>query len=405
MATARFSTAARILLATGVVFAALAAVASPVGASPAVGAGDPAPSTSVPAGTNTLPGDSTTRVTRGVQYATAGATSLTLDVFQPDDRRANRPAVVLVHGGAWFQGVPSDMDREGDLLARQGWVAFSINYRLARPGTPAWPGAVDDVRAAIWWVAANAGTYGIDAGKLALLGASAGGHLASLVATTGIGGAPPQGVSLTALPAAAGTGAAGAAAAGPAGGAAPTPPRIRAVAAWSPPVALDRLVPDRGAAPASCGGNVYCQTFWQVPFVPVFLGCGVGECPQTYHDASPANFVSRNTVPMWLANSTDEIVPLNQLEGMSRALDDAGVPHEQRVLDGHDHAYEYATQVWNDMMPFLATYVGVPNPAPIDFGGGSRITDNFGLLIIGGIGLGFLMLVATLALKHRWDEP
>jgi acetyl esterase len=91
------------------------------------------------------------------------------------------PAIVFYHGGGWTLGTldsADDICRE--LAARSGALVASVDYRLA-PEHP-FPAAVDDAMAALEWVAANAGAFGADPGRLAVAGTSAGGNLAAATA-------------------------------------------------------------------------------------------------------------------------------------------------------------------------------------------------------------------------------
>jgi len=97
------------------------------------------------------------------------------------------PVVVAVHGGGWQVGAPDHYQHIGPWLARRGYAVLAASYRLARPGNPTWPGAVRDVCAAVQYVKANAAKLKVDRERVALLGDSAGGHLASLVALGGDG--------------------------------------------------------------------------------------------------------------------------------------------------------------------------------------------------------------------------
>jgi acetyl esterase/lipase len=95
------------------------------------------------------------------------------------------PVVIAVHGGAWYLGDRKRYQFLGPHLAARGIAVFSVQYRLNKPGAPAYPAAVCDVRAAVQFVRAAAGTLGVDGSKIALMGDSAGAHLAALVALAG----------------------------------------------------------------------------------------------------------------------------------------------------------------------------------------------------------------------------
>jgi acetyl esterase/lipase len=92
------------------------------------------------------------------------------------------PALVLVHGGAWHKGSKAAYAEWGPLLAEHGYIAMSVNYRLARAERPTWPAALDDVRAALGWLTDHAAELKADADRIGLIGASAGGHLVCLLA-------------------------------------------------------------------------------------------------------------------------------------------------------------------------------------------------------------------------------
>ena len=122
--------------------------------------------------------------TEGVSYDPTIGHHGTLDVYEPvaDSGRTGRPAILAIHGGAWRGGDKAWGEQFGEALCARGYVVFSINYRLAgRPGGR-WPAQIEDVRKALRHVRADAARYRIDPDRVASLGMSAGGHLATMLA-------------------------------------------------------------------------------------------------------------------------------------------------------------------------------------------------------------------------------
>lgn len=118
-------------------------------------------------------------------YKQAGDVALDLWVFTPEEHQPSdsRPAIVFFFGGGWVQGNPAQFERHARVLAGRGMVAVLADYRvLNRHGTPP-SAAVEDAKSAIRWVRAHAGELGVDPGRIAAAGGSAGGHLAAATAT------------------------------------------------------------------------------------------------------------------------------------------------------------------------------------------------------------------------------
>ena len=130
------------------------------------------------------------RITRGITVATPPGGALTADIYRPRTGSA-RPMVVQLYGGAWQRGDPGDNAAFARWLAARGYVVFAIDYRHAPAAR--WPAQLDDVRAALEWVRAHAVEYGGDTSRIALLGRSAGGHLAMMAAYTDLV-SPPRAV-------------------------------------------------------------------------------------------------------------------------------------------------------------------------------------------------------------------
>ena len=122
-------------------------------------------------------------VTYGIEYGQAAGESLFLDASVPPGN-GPIPIAIIVHGGGWGSG-DKHLDITGlfEPLTRAGFVWLSINYRLA----PAhrWPAGFEDVQTAIRRAKTHAADYHGDPRRIALIGYSAGGQLASLAAIRG----------------------------------------------------------------------------------------------------------------------------------------------------------------------------------------------------------------------------
>ena len=108
------------------------------------------------------------------------AGELPVRLYRPASAPADAllPALVYAHGGGWVFGNLDSHDVLCAQLALEAGIAvFHVDYRLAPEAR--FPGAFDDVVAALQWVAANGASVGIDPARLAIGGDSAGGNLAA----------------------------------------------------------------------------------------------------------------------------------------------------------------------------------------------------------------------------------
>lgn len=117
---------------------------------------------------------------RDVAYVANGHERQKLDLFLPKDG-TNLPIIINIHGGAFKmgskeQGVPTE-------YLAQGYAVASINYRLSQHAK--FPAQIEDCKTAVRWLRAHAGEYRLDPNHFAAWGASAGGHLAAMLGTTG----------------------------------------------------------------------------------------------------------------------------------------------------------------------------------------------------------------------------
>jgi acetyl esterase/lipase len=258
-----------------------------------------------------------------VEYANLiGFRPLLLDLYRQGGPVAGRrqPLVVYVHGGGWQRGDSRTLGAFADFpavlvsLAARGYVVAAVNYRLS--GEARFPAAIRDLNAAIEFLRAHAGEYGIDPARIVLWGASAGAQLAALAATS-------CGDPRFAPPASAGRLSRRQAAAVVA-------PHLsdcaQAVVAWYGLYDLAPLASGVDAATAIAAD------------VRTFLGCGRGSCARLLRTASPITYVSPRTPPMLLIDGTaDTEVPATQTQEMAAALRRARVPVEVQFIPGANH--------------------------------------------------------------------
>ena len=120
--------------------------------------------------------------TTAVSLSAADGTALPMEIYQGDQPPlpGPQPIIVAIHGGGWQHGAATDDGACSRYLATQGYVVFSLSYRLAPQYR--YPAQLDDVQLALDWIRAHAGAYDADATRIALLGRSAGAQLALVAA-------------------------------------------------------------------------------------------------------------------------------------------------------------------------------------------------------------------------------
>lgn len=127
----------------------------------------------------TLPGT----VERDITYCTKGGVDLKMDLYRP--QKGNGALVLYIHGGGWTSGSKnggSGSEMWAELLGR-GYMVAAIDYRLAPEFK--FPAQMEDVTCAVLYLKRHAAELGIDPERIGAYGGSAGGHLASLLGTTG----------------------------------------------------------------------------------------------------------------------------------------------------------------------------------------------------------------------------
>ena len=238
-----------------------------------------------------------TIVHRDLAYVANGHERQRLDLYLPEKSANPLPVVVWIHGGAWLGGSRA---YTGPLLplVGKGYAVASIGYRLSQDAV--FPAQIEDCKAAIRWLRANAGTYQLDPNRIGVGGDSAGGHLAALLGTTGgvkelegNGGNPDQ------------------------------PSRVQAVLDWYGPSDLLKM-----------GGS------HNDPNSPeaLLIGGPVQQHPDKAARASPITYVSKDTPPFLIMHGDqDNVVPITESERLAAALEAAGVEVTFHRIAGAGH--------------------------------------------------------------------
>lgn len=253
-------------------------------------------------------------LTENIPYASYETGELRLDLFEPPaGSKGLRPALIMIHGGAWRLGTKLDYRYHAGQFARRGFVTVSIDYRLAPRHK--FPACLEDCRAAVNWVRSRAAELRVDPARIALFGGSAGGHLSLL---TGYCASSPV---------------------GEAGSAAES---------------------GSGVAAVVCVYGVTDLTDAAAHRVPIvkgmfadFLGGSVDEIPEVYRAASPITHVRSGCPPTLVIHGTaDSMVPIAQSEALVEKLREAQVPFVFDRIPGWPHAMDYSRPV-NDRVVWL----------------------------------------------------
>src|SRR5271168_1404051 len=224
-------------------------------------------------------------VHENVTYGTANGETLLLDIFEPAGNNEHpRPAVILIHGGGWTSFDKSTMRTLAQFLARSGFVAVAVDYRLFHEGVNRWPAQLDDVQRSVRWLRANAAKYNVAPDHIGSYGHSARSQLAAL-----LGMLDTRDNSDPAL--------------------AKYSSKVQAVVDSSGPTEFTGFPKDSD----------------EDRFFSSFFGVTYSAHPETWRDASPLDHVSKSNAPFLILHGThDEQVPIAQAQALYDKLKEAG---------------------------------------------------------------------------------
>jgi acetyl esterase/lipase len=247
-----------------------------------------------------------------VSYGTD--TAQRMDVYLPANRTTTETGVlVLIHGGAWSTGDKTEFNEYIPVLKERlpGYAFFNINYRLAQlPSTHLFPTQENDVKTAFSAIVAKADEYRFNKEKLAVLGASAGAHLALLQSYKN------------------------------------STPRVKAVVDMFGPTDLAALY------------NSLSTPIERFAFQSLLSGTPSTN-PAMYQAASGINFVSAQSPPtLILHGGADPLVPVSQSTTLKAKLETFNVPVQLVVYptEGHGWFGTNLTDSYGKIAAFLTTY-------------------------------------------------
>jgi acetyl esterase/lipase len=238
-------------------------------------------------------------IKKDIVYGKGGDQDLQLNLALPAGD-GPFPAILCVHGGGWKAGHRNDLNMLIAYLANRGFVAATVSYRFAPKDK--FPAQIEDCKAAVRWLRANAKQYKINTDKIGAVGFSAGGHLVSLLGAAdknagleGKGGNPEQSSA------------------------------VQAVVSFFGPTDLITKTWNKSVEDKYFVG---------------FLGGSHDEVKENYKKASPLNYVRKDCPPfLFFHGDKDTLVDIHHSKVMDAKLREAGVSSELVVMKGYEHGW------------------------------------------------------------------
>ena len=260
-------------------------------------------------------------VHRDLAYVSGGHLRQMLDLYLPHAARP-LPLIIWIHGGAFRVG--DKQDRIPVEKLEQGYAIASLNYRLSQHAC--FPAQIEDCKAAVRWLRANAGIYGLDSSRFASWGESAGGHLAAMLGTAGHQHSFEVGEHLE------------------------HSSRVQAVLDFFGPT--DFLQMDAQRLPEGMVHDTADSPESQL------VGGPIQEHPAEVARANPVTYVTSEAPPFLVVHGDhDPLVPYHQSTLLVDALHAAGVPVTFYTVVGAGHGGFDDPQIGALVQGFLATHL------------------------------------------------
>ena len=236
---------------------------------------------------------------KDVVYKTLDSTQLKLDIYHAKAIKKDAPLIIFIHGGAWKKGDKHDYLAYLISYAKKGYITATVQYRLS--SVAKYPAQLHDVEDAVSWLKSNADQYHINPDKVAMVGGSAGGHLALMNAYSNAQkDMDEKGIS----------------------------PAVQAVVNFYGP------------------SNLTDETAINASSVQYLIGKSYEEAPELYKKASPLFLISKNVPPTITFQGTlDELVPYEQSDILHATLQKAGAISYYHKLKGWPHTMDASVKV------------------------------------------------------------
>ena len=242
---------------------------------------------------------------KNIEYKNVNGKSLQIDMYKPGNLTEKVPLLVLIHGGGWRGGDRADYKVYMIPFAKEGYITATVSYRFISDSP--YPGCAEDIEDAVQWFFNNSEKYGYDPDRIALIGGSAGGHLALLGGYGWKSSAVKNDTTLTNNE---------------------NIHRIKAVVDFYGPADLT---------------TEYARNH---STVTSFLQKTYDEAPELFLEASPVHYLDKNDPPTLIFQGTsDELVPVSQSDNLKKQLDSLGVPAVYYRLPLWPHTMDAAQRV------------------------------------------------------------
>jgi acetyl esterase/lipase len=237
-----------------------------------------------------------------IVFATRANVNLKLNLAAPNSNMGPFPAIIYIHPGGWQQGTRDECNLEIAEAAKKGYVAITVDYRLAPSSsynTPGFlfPAQVQDVKSAVRWLRINAYKYRIDPNRIGAAGWSAGGHLALMLGLT----SPSDGFEYE---------------------------------------NDDLSISSSVQAVVCCGAPVDLVVLYGKGDRTILdlLGGTPEQVAELYSKASPLTYVSKMAPPILIIHGDlDSVYPLQQAQLLDSKMKEIGAAHTLLIMKGRKH--------------------------------------------------------------------